>query len=64
MPSTVDAGFREFLRKLTPSTSESEAAKSHRASIKKCIKSNFGLFRFWRIGSFGNGTSISGYRRR
>ncbi|MBL8267739.1 SMODS domain-containing nucleotidyltransferase, partial [Steroidobacter sp.] len=40
---------------------ESDAAKRHRASIEACLKSNFGLKRFVRIGSFGNGTSISGY---
>lgn len=61
MPRTVDEGFRDFLLKLTPSTSESQAAKNHRASIEACLKSNFGLKRFVRIGSFGNGTSISGY---
>ena len=61
MPRTVDEGFRDFLQKLTPSNSETDAAKRHRASIEQCIRSNFGLNRFWRIGSFGNGTSISGY---
>ena len=61
MPRTVDEGFRDFLKKLTPSSYESDAAKRHRASIEQCIKSNFGLQRFWRTGSFGNGTSISGY---
>jgi len=34
---------------------------SHRASIKACIENNFGLKRFTRIGSFGNGTNVSGY---
>jgi hypothetical protein len=61
MPRTVDEGFRDFLKKLTASTAESEAAKNHRASIETCLKNNFGLKRFTRIGSFGNGTSISGY---
>ena len=61
MPRTVDEGFRDFLKKLTPSNYESDAEKRHRASIEQCIKSNFGLLRFWRTGSFGNGTSISGY---
>lgn len=61
MPRTIDEGFRDFLQKLTPSNYESDAAKQHRASIKQCIESNFGLQRLWRIGSFGNGTSISGY---
>jgi hypothetical protein len=61
MPRTIEEGFRDFLTKLTPSSVESEAAKSHRASIEACLKNNFGLKRFVRIGSFGNGTSISGH---
>lgn len=61
MPRTIEEGFRDFLTKLTPSAAESQAAKSHRASIEACLKNNFGLNRFVRIGSFGNGTSISGY---
>ena len=61
MPRTVDEGFRDFLPKLTPSTWESDAAKNHRASIEACLKSNFSLRSFFRTGSFGNGTSISGY---
>lgn len=61
MPRTVDEGFRDFHSKLTPSAAETEAAKSHRASIEARLKRDFGLRRFTRIGSFGNGTSISGY---
>ncbi len=61
MPRTVDEGFRDFLPSLTPSSLESAAAKTHRASIEACLKTNFGLKRFFRVGSFGNGTSISGH---
>ncbi len=61
MPGTIDEGFRDFHTKLTPSSFESEAAKAHRASIKRRIETDFGLRRFWRTGSFGNGTSISGH---
>ena len=61
MPRTVDEGFRDFLKKLTPSNRETDAAKRHRTSIRQCIDANFGLRRFWRTGSFGNGTSITGY---
>ena len=61
MPRTIDESFRDFLLKLTPSSYESDAAKRHRASIEQCIKSNLGLRRFWRTGSFGNGTSVSGF---
>ncbi len=60
MPRTIDEGFRDFLTKLTPSATESQAARNHRASIEACLTNNFGLTRFVRIGSFGNGTSISG----
>lgn len=61
MHRTVDEGFRDFLAKLTPSTGETAAVTKHRKSIEQCIRSHFGLNRFWRTGSFGNGTSISGY---
>jgi hypothetical protein len=62
MPRTLDEGFRDFLAKLTPSSYESDAAKSHRRSIETRLKLDFGYVRrFTRIGSFGNGTSISGY---
>ena len=61
MPRTIDKGFRDFLPKLTPSSYESVAAKRHRASIEQCIKSKLGFRRFWRTGSFGNGTSVSGF---
>lgn len=61
MPRTIDEGFRDFLTNLTPTSAETQAAKNHRASIEACLKNNFGLKRFTRIGSFGNATSISGY---
>ena len=41
MPSTVDRGFRDFLAKLTPSSGETAAAKSHRQSINQCIRVRF-----------------------
>ena len=61
MPLTINEGFQDFHKRLTPSDYETVAAKQHRASIKQCIESNLGLQRFWRTGSFGNGTSISGH---
>ena len=61
MPRTVDEGYRDFVRRLTPSSGETVAATAHRKSIEQCIRANFGLNRFWRTGSFGNGTSISGH---
>lgn len=61
MPRTIDEGFRDFLLRLKPSQTETEAAKKHRASIEKTLQKNFGLQGFFRSGSFGNGTSIRGY---
>ena len=59
MPRTIEEGFDDFLAKLKPQRVESDAAKSHRASIETRLRTDFGLNRFVRIGSFGNGTSIS-----
>ncbi len=61
MPRTIDEGFRDFHIKLTPTETETESAKSHRASIETRLTNDFGLLRFFRIGSFGNGTSISSH---
>ena len=61
MVKTIEQGFSEFHSRLTPTGGESDAAKSHRASIEACLKTNFGMTRFYRTGSFGNGTDISGY---
>ena len=61
MPRTLDEGFRDFLAGLTPSDVESEKAQKHRASIEGCLRNNFTLKRFFRTGSFGNGTSIYSY---
>ena len=61
MPRSINEGFDDFLANLKATASESDAAKQHRASIEACLKNNFGLKRFARIGSFGNGTSVSGY---
>lgn len=61
MTKTIEEGFRIFHGKLTPTGGESEAAKHHRYSIEECLKKNFKITRFFRTGSFGNGTSIRGY---
>lgn len=61
MAQTVDEGFRTFHSWLTPTATETTAAKSHRASIEACLKSNYEITRFFRTGSFGNGTSIRNY---
>ena len=61
MATTLSEGFNVFHGRLTPTTGESSAAASHRKSIKECLERNFSMRRFFRSGSFGNGTSIRGY---
>ena len=61
MPSTVEQGFTTLHGKLTPTVTETEAAKRHRISIETCLKNNFEITRFFRAGSFGNGTNVRGY---
>jgi len=61
MPRTIEEGFRDFHDKLKIVKTESEAVKKHRASIKTCMESNFGMNRFFRTGSIGNGTNVNGY---
>ena len=61
MAKTIEEGFRIFHSRLTPTDTETQAAKNHRASIKDCLEGNYGMTNFFRTGSFGNGTSIKGY---
>ena len=61
MPTTIPAAFEQFHSRLTPTQREVDAASRHRSSIEACLKRNFTLNRFFQTGSFGNGTSISGY---
>jgi hypothetical protein len=61
LTKTVDEGFREFLIRLTPTWTETDAATQHRASIAACLKVNFQMTNFFRTGSFGFGTSIYGF---
>jgi hypothetical protein len=61
MAKTVDEGFRIFHSWLTPTIGETDAAKSHRASVSGSLKNSLEISRFFRSGSFGNGTSVRGY---
>ena len=61
MATTIDSAFSDFLSNLTPSSTESQAAQSHRASIESCLRRNFTVERYFRTGSFGHGTSIRDY---
>lgn len=61
MARTIEDAFRTLEGWLTPSVTETQSAASHRASIEQSLKSNFGMRAFFRSGSFGYGTSVSGY---
>ena len=61
MPRSIEQGFSDFLANIKSTAAETSATVSHRASIKACLENKFGLKRFTRIGSFGNGTNVSGY---
>jgi tRNA nucleotidyltransferase (CCA-adding enzyme) len=61
LPRSIDQGFSDFLTNIKATAAETSATVSHRSSIKACLENNFGLQRFTRIGSFGNGTNVSGY---
>lgn len=61
MTRTVEEGFEILHGWMTPTATESARAQSHRASIKACLEANLGMSAFFRSGSFGNGTSVSGY---
>jgi hypothetical protein len=57
----VFEAFNTLLGWVTPSETETTKAASHRSSIKSCLEANFGMTSFFRAGSFGHGTSVSGH---
>lgn len=62
MPArTVDAALNITLGYVQTTSTETAQAKSHRASIEAVLKSSFGMTHFFRTGSFGNGTNVSGF---
>lgn len=61
MARTIDEAFSILHTWMTPTATESTQAQSHRASIKVCLEANLAMSAFFRSGSFGNGTSVSGY---
>lgn len=61
MAKTVEEGFRTLLGWLSPTTTETATAASHRVSIEAKLKADFGMTSFFRSGSFGHHTSVSGF---
>ncbi|WP_151447100.1 nucleotidyltransferase domain-containing protein [Lacisediminimonas profundi] len=60
MAVTVEAAFNELLNRLRASRAEAAIAASHRESIRLKLERSFGMTQFFRSGSFGNGTNLSG----
>lgn len=61
MPTTVERAFDEFVTGLRSNKAELTGASSHRISIKSKLEQSFGMTAFFRSGSFGNGTNVTGY---
>lgn len=62
MPAkTVDAALDITLGYVQTTAAETQLAASHRASIKTVLENSFGMTHFFRTGSFGNGTNVSGF---
>lgn len=61
MAKTVDEAFSTLIGWLSPTSTETQTAISHRGSIEARLKADFGLTSFFRSGSFGHHTSVSGH---
>lgn len=60
MASTVNEGFDQFIKRLTPTAAEREKAASYRATIEAKLDAKFGLSRMFQSGSFSHGTGSAG----
>jgi tRNA nucleotidyltransferase (CCA-adding enzyme) len=60
MARTVNEGFEEFLKRLTPTTAQREAGASHRATVKAALEATLAVRRYFETGSFSHGTGIRG----
>lgn len=61
MARTVNEGFEEFLKRLTPTQAQRDAGASHRAAVKAALAANLDVHRFYETGSFSHGTGVRGY---
>jgi len=61
MTVTVEDAFNDLVSRLRASRTEVTSAASHRQSIKSKLEQVFGMTAFFRSGSFGNGTNVSGH---
>jgi len=58
MARSVDEGFREFLRRLTPTDAQRAAGAAHRESVKNALTDRLAVSTFFETGSFTHGTGV------
>ena len=61
MTPPLQSCFDEYAKRIGVQPSDTAAAASHRASIKQKLEARYGQIGFFRSGSFGNGTAVSGH---
>lgn len=61
MARTVNEGFEEFRRRLTPTEADRAAGAKHRASVRAALEANLKVSTFFETGSFNHGTGVGGY---
>ena len=60
MARSVNEGFDEYLRRLTPTQAQRDAGAGHRSSVKAALESRLNVLNFFETGSFSHGTGIRG----
>jgi hypothetical protein len=61
MARTVEQGFAEFASRLTPTSTERDAAVRHRRSVEKALSERLEVVTFLQTGSFWHGTGVRGH---
>src|SRR5437660_10637507 len=61
MATTVDAAFEILASRLTPSSTETATAVSHRQTVYDKLNNALAVSTFFRTGSTGNGTGVRYY---
>lgn len=61
MARTVNDGFEEFLKRVTPTNAQRDAGVGHRATVRAALEANLSVSTFFETGSFSHGTGIRGH---
>lgn len=61
MAKTIDQGIEEFVRQMTPSDTERDAATKHRWSIQNRLDDRLGIREMFETGSLRHGTAVRGH---